>query len=109
MRRDRDLISSATVLAAAWDDMQNNLPGESNRTTLLKRETATMLDRREANRDTQSSQTTLTIMLHLMSAEMWSCDEDMVRVYETNIARTITALGGMYRLEDSTLAEFVAA
>jgi hypothetical protein len=109
MRLNRDLISSATVLAAAWDDAKHNLPGDSDRTVLLKQGTAAMLARRQSDPDTQLDDATITVMLHLMSAEMWSYDDSMFKNYEAGIVTAIATRGGMHKLQDMTVAEFAAA
>jgi hypothetical protein len=68
-----------------------------------------MLRQRLVDDNTRYDDTTLMVMLHLMSAEMWSCDDSMLQEYEMDVARTISARGGMLRLEDTAVTEFAAA
>ncbi|EAT91356.2 hypothetical protein SNOG_01707 [Parastagonospora nodorum SN15] len=109
MRLNRDLISSATVLAAAWDDTKRNLPGDSDRTVLLKQGATAMFARRQSDPNTHLDDSTITIMLHLMSAEMWSYDDSILKFYEAGIVSAIVTSGGMHKLQDVAVAEFAAA
>jgi hypothetical protein len=107
MRKNWTLIQSAAVFTSAWDDMHFGYTVDSERTTILRSHALETLRGRQVDPNLRFDDTTLTMMLHLMFAEFWSCHETMLQKYEVGMIHKISVRGGL--IEDRTVAEFSAA
>jgi hypothetical protein len=109
VRKNWTLIQSAAVFASAWDDIHLGCAIESERTIILRSRALDSLRGRQIDPNLCFDDTTLTMMLHLMFAEFWSCHETMSQKYEDGIIYNISARGGLHNIDDRTVAEFCAA
>ncbi|KAF3034901.1 hypothetical protein E8E12_005031 [Didymella heteroderae] len=104
------IILSATVLASTWLDMGSKVSGDSTTTAMVKTETIGMIKERFANRDTQFDDATLIVILHLFAGEMWTCNEQALRVHERGVAAFISRRGGLSAfVHNRALAEVALA
>ncbi|KAF2464580.1 uncharacterized protein BDR25DRAFT_95732 [Lindgomyces ingoldianus] len=103
-------LLSSTILASTYLDMHAGCSGDSKRTVLVKGEVIGWINERLRNAETQFSDLTLTVILHLLAGEMWSCNEKTLRIHESGVARLILQRGGMESLGgNGALGEVAAA
>jgi hypothetical protein len=106
MVQSPQLILTFAVVGSAWDDVMNNCPGDSSRTTKVKLEALAMV--KELIQLTSSSNEAILLAgLNLLASEMWSCDKEM-RTHEQSLINIIAQCGGMQSLENQTVAEIAA-
>ncbi|KAL5121529.1 hypothetical protein ACEQ8H_000601 [Pleosporales sp. CAS-2024a] len=91
---DQELIFSANMLAAAWKDGCNNLPGDSEHTRMLKLQLQALLNERINHPRIRYDDTTLKVMLALMFAEMYTVGGNKLKAYEDDVALAIRTRGG---------------
>ncbi|KAF1844844.1 uncharacterized protein K460DRAFT_405124 [Cucurbitaria berberidis CBS 394.84] len=103
------IMLSSTLLASTWLDMHAGCSGDSERTSLVKKETINMINERKSCSDTNYEDATLMVILHLLAGEMWSCNEKILRFHESGVAKLIAQRGGMQSLENGTVGEVAAA
>lgn len=104
------ILLSSTLLASTWLDMHAGCSGDSKRTTLVKSETLGWINSRLRDPTAQFEDFTLMVILHLLAGEMWSCNENTLRIHQSGVARLIAARGGMHVLGgNGALAEVSAS
>ncbi|KAF2280447.1 uncharacterized protein EI97DRAFT_411741 [Westerdykella ornata] len=103
------ILLSSTAIASTWIDMQTRISGDTRRTMLLKGEVISWINQRLRDPAQQFQDSTLMIILQLLVGEMWSCDEETLRIHEKGIARLINHRGGMTGLGGAGAMAEVAA
>lgn len=103
-----DVLLSSSIIAAIWLDMHEKRPGDSQQTALLKAEIFDMIKARLQNPKTQSSDSTIMVVLHLLTGEIFGSNEVALRVHEHGLARLLLHRGGLSRLANVPLAETCA-
>jgi hypothetical protein len=102
------LVLTFAVVGSAWDDITNNCPGDSPRTTAVKVEALAMV--KELIQLTSSSNEAILLAgLNLLASEMWSCDKETVQTHERGLTHLLTHCGGVRGLENQMVAEVAAA
>lgn len=103
------LILSATGLASSWLDMHDGISGDSRRTVLIKAEVISWINLRLRNPTQQFEDNTLVVILHLLAGEMWSANEETLRIHEMGVARLIAHRGGLGSLGGYGVMAAIAA
>jgi hypothetical protein len=103
------VMLSSSILASVWLDMLSKNPGDSKQTVLLKDEIIGMINERLQDATTQSSDTTIMVVIHLLVGEISGSNEAALRVHERGIAKLLQHRGGLHRLHNETLAETCVA
>ncbi|KAF7679592.1 hypothetical protein GT037_003340 [Alternaria burnsii] len=103
------VLLSAVFLVCNWLDMLEGLPGESTRTGLVRAEIMHMLRERVQNSHMYDTASTIIIIVHLLAGEIWRCDESILRIHVSGIAKLITLCGGMVNFEKAYVAELSAS
>ncbi|KAF2202764.1 hypothetical protein GQ43DRAFT_301310 [Delitschia confertaspora ATCC 74209] len=105
---DPDVMPTGTLLTCGYLDMHSGYSGDSARTLRVKSETIRKINNRLRNPATQLDDLTLASILHLLMAELWSCDEKTLRIHEAGAARLIAQKGGMHALGGNGVVAEVA-
>ena len=98
------LLLSSSILASVWLDTLSSKPVNSQRTYLLKDEILGMINERLQNSNTQSSDATIMVVLHLFVGEILASNEAAIRVHERGIAKLLLHRGGILCLGNELLA-----
>jgi len=108
MLSDPHILLSSTMMSSTWLDMHVGICGESKRTVLLKQEAIGYIN--ERLRDARAYEdSTLAVIIHVLAGEMWSCNEETLRIHQAGIARLIAHRGGMSQLGGDGVVAQVAA
>ena len=105
----KEILLSATTIISTWRDWQANICGDSRRTILLKNEIISYINARLRVPFHQFEDATLMIILHLIAGEMWSCDDDVLRMHEKGVAQLINHRGGLDKLGGNGATAAVSA
>lgn len=104
-----EILLSATTIVFSWRDMQYDICGDSRRTIVVKNEIINYINARLGKPVHQFEDATLMIILHLIAGEMWSCNEQVLRIHETGVARLIDHRGGLHKLGGNGATAAVSA
>ncbi|USP80569.1 uncharacterized protein yc1106_07843 [Curvularia clavata] len=102
------LLLSSSIIASVWLDTLSSKPVDSKQTYLLKDEIIGMINERLQHSNTQSSDATIMVVLHLFVGEVLASNEAAIRVHERGIAKLILHRGGIRCLGNELLAEACA-
>lgn len=104
-----DVLLSSSIIAAVWLDLHEERTSDSKQTVLLKAEIFDMIKGRLQKASTQSSDSTIMIVMHLLTGEIFGSNERALRVHEHGLARLLLHRGGLSRLGNEPLAETCTA
>jgi len=104
----RPSLLSASLVGSAWDDMASGRNGDSRRTALVKGESIGWINEMLTDPIYQNSDLTLIAICHLLSGEIWACNETTLRIHQIGIAKLIMHRGGMDKLQSQATAEVLA-
>jgi hypothetical protein len=103
-------LLSATALASTHQDMCMGIHGDSKRTMLVKSEIIGYINDMLRDPETQFSNMTLMLILHLLAGEMWNCNEKILHIHQSGITKLVSQRGGIEALyPNRAIAEVTAA
>jgi hypothetical protein len=101
------IFLSSTCLVSTWLDMQQDFPGDSPRTIMVKAETYGVIKDRLHDTKIANDDTTIMGVLHILAGEMWDGCGKRLNMHIKAAAALIANRGGLNRLssQNQTLAE----
>lgn len=85
------------------------ISGDSERSSCIKSDIREMITCRLNDPQTQWSDETLMVILNLISADLWMCDEAVLGMHQKIVAEFVERRGGLRSSHNTTMAEVSAA